>query len=507
MRELLIPVLLHLAFLSAGAGVLKLAAVPGPAGLGLVGMAGLAYLCGVAVVGTVTTVFVTVGIPFNLRVVLGIALVLSLPIIQPLARHTMAMRIQGGARLGIDLPPPRPRSRERVAVAVVWSAAGLALAFGLLLVHTRPLGDWDAWAIWTLKAEFLVGNDSLPTEVFTSQTYRFSHPDYPILLPLLEAMHLRAIGRVNSSEIHVVMWLLLAAWLGGMAHLTRGVLRSAFAVPLLLAGATLLVPQLLSAYADAPVAMFLSVGALALGRWLMTSSRPDLVLAIILLGGAAGLKNEGILGACALLVAAAAALGFARENRPHLRRLILAGGVMVLLAILPWRLWLFSHHVAGDFRISDALNPVFLFERVDRLWPALQGLTSTLGRVASAAVFVPLAIALMICVRGPHWKLVRFYATASAIYLGALLWVYWISPYEINWHISTSVTRVYLGLAMICFVAVVHLSGVALARQNSGDVEKVASTDRAQRGAAASLAISDGGIERRGSPESGDRIG
>ena len=50
MRELFVPVMLHLAFLVAGAGVLRLAAVPAPRGSAIVGMAGLAYLCGLAVI-------------------------------------------------------------------------------------------------------------------------------------------------------------------------------------------------------------------------------------------------------------------------------------------------------------------------------------------------------------------------------------------------------------------------------------------------------------------------
>ncbi len=45
-----------------------------------------------------------------------------------------------------------------------------------------PFGDWDAWAIWNLRAGFIAsGGEWLKG---FSQAIAWSHPDYPLLLPL-----------------------------------------------------------------------------------------------------------------------------------------------------------------------------------------------------------------------------------------------------------------------------------------------------------------------------------
>jgi hypothetical protein len=82
-------------------------------------------------------------------------------------------------------------SSDRLARFDKWDTAGLilfgievAVLVGLALQHT--LG-WDGISVWELKARyaFLNGGD-LPIAYFSDAARRFSHPEYPLLLPLTE---------------------------------------------------------------------------------------------------------------------------------------------------------------------------------------------------------------------------------------------------------------------------------------------------------------------------------
>ena len=61
--------------------------------------------------------------------------------------------------------------------------AALALAVPIFLnaVTTNPYGNWDALAVWNLRAKFLAENDPFWKSAF-SPLLSHTHPDYPLLL-------------------------------------------------------------------------------------------------------------------------------------------------------------------------------------------------------------------------------------------------------------------------------------------------------------------------------------
>ena len=82
-----------------------------------------------------------------------------------------------------ELPPRR---------APLWLMGALALVliadvFSFIgFTVTNPYGDWDAWAIWNLRARFLYSGGNAWTDGF-SNIIGWSHPDYPVLIPSLVA--------------------------------------------------------------------------------------------------------------------------------------------------------------------------------------------------------------------------------------------------------------------------------------------------------------------------------
>jgi hypothetical protein len=107
--------------------------------------------------------------------------------------------------------------------------------------------------------------------------------------------------------------------------------------------------QLLTAYADIPLALFVATGLVAAARWIDDADPRTLALATLFFGAACLTKNEG------LVFAAAAYLGLALATRRFKPLLLSALAVWVLL--LPWQIWLAVHDIHSDIVISlDSLD-------------------------------------------------------------------------------------------------------------------------------------------------------
>src|SRR5579871_5924244 len=89
----------------------------------------------------------------------------------------------------------------------------LRLTFGFVLLGAlvvsgwnlwrHPHGDWDAWAIWNLRARFFYRGGEQWTAAF-SPLLSWSHPDYPLLIPGAVARGWTYAGR----ETMLVPWLI-----------------------------------------------------------------------------------------------------------------------------------------------------------------------------------------------------------------------------------------------------------------------------------------------------------
>src|SRR5207302_1078852 len=223
------------------------------------------------------------------------------------------------------------------------SIAGVAALAALLAEYTRafavaPLNRYDAWAIWALKGHALYSFGWADPAVFAGHEYRFANLDYPLLLPSLEAVDFRAMGAFDTRLLHVQFLLFLLASSLALYALLRdrvpGLLLWPSLVALALAPAVF--DQLLTAYADVPLALFFAVGIAAAGRWLITGERWALAVAALCFGGALLTKNEGAL----FVVAAFLGLFLVAAGR---RRVLLLAAAADLLLLLPWRIYVRIH--------------------------------------------------------------------------------------------------------------------------------------------------------------------
>lgn len=304
--------------LAVGAGVARALRAP----------PGCAYLLGLATVGVLSAHLALVHVAFGWTA-LAVAAAVSLP---------LALRLR---------PRLRPRPLDAVALALL--AALLARAW--VAFSTKPLDDYDAWAIWGMKARALTLLGWADPSLFASRVALPAHPDYPLLVPSLEAVAARAMGGFDPRLVHLQFLLLGVAGIAAIHALARERAPRLVVWPLLLAlaAAPAFASQLLTAYADVPLALLVAAGTLAAARCLDRPGPRPAATAALLLGAAALTKEEG------LLFAAAALLALLLARAPWRRVLALAAGTELLLA--PWQAWLFLESPPRDPAQALALQP------------------------------------------------------------------------------------------------------------------------------------------------------
>jgi hypothetical protein len=426
---------------------------------------GLAYLVGTALVSLALIALLAIGFPFTL--VTFALVVLACVAVGVAIDRRRARRTDPSSQ---DSPPHVPWRQPREWSSDRWLVAGFVVVLGgyallgLLSAVVMPLDQWDAWTMWARKAVMLTQYDALMSGFFAAPSYEFSHQDYPLLYPVWQAIHFRAAGEIDTQAIHGHIWLLFVAFVWAAAYLVRDVARPIVWAPVLLAVAVApgVWTQLLSANADIPLAIYGALGALAMARWLAEGRRADLVLAAILLAATASVKNEGLALTGAILAAAGIVVVF--SNR---RALVayLAAAVAVVVAILPWQIWLAAHDVAGDMPVSEGLQPGYLIDRSERVQPAVTAINQQIADQGMWLYMLPLAVlAVVAClVAGVGRRVAAFYLASGLIAWLTLVWSYTISQLDIGWHLSTSVNRVVSGLMFLCIAAVLHLTGLLAA--------------------------------------------
>jgi hypothetical protein len=387
---------------------------------------GLAYIVGVAVVGIATAHLALVHVPIGLLelVVVAVALVL----------YRWRRR------------PIRPRLPERPDLA---GGVLLVLALGLIVKATaafavRPLIEWDGWAIWAMKARALFDFGGAQHDVFTTAPY--APLQHPLLLPALEATGFRAIGRYDGTLIHLQLALLALGFAVGLWTLLRERVSAPLAGVAVFAivAAESVLRQLAGNLADIPLALFVALGLVCLGRWVLEADRGLLALAALFLGAATLTKPEGLLFATAALLAAIVAW----------RRDLVWGALGVAAIYAPWRIFVAVHHLQNqEYSLGDAVNPSYLADRSERVRPALSGVWHQVW-ASGWSWLVPFALlSLAAALLARKWRLSAFAAIWAGLSFCGIVLVFWISVVPIQltllWAAYRTVASLVIGAAAL----------------------------------------------------------
>lgn len=393
--------------------------------------AGLALLCGWAAVGIGTAFLLMAGAAGTTAQICAVAAVLA----------------AAGLALGRVARPVRPLPRawlgsRRGAAAATCGALVLAASLVEMLrsVRLAQPDEWDAWAFWVPKAEAIVYTGGLHTGPGTIES--FANPDYPPLVPTLDATTFRFAGHVDPGLLPPQHWVLAVALFAALA----GLLWDRVAPAVLLPGLAVL--SMLPTYqrdvgsllGDETLLTAFALAGVAAALWLLARDPRHLGLYALFGSAMALAKNEGftyVLAMGMLLVL----LGL-RRPRPWLTL-----AAVPPAAMLPWKLWSSVNHVPPNeyYRFSNLLHPDYLGDRAGRLWHTLHALPQYYTSFDRWLLTLPVAALLLALVARRRPGLALFVAaTVLTGFLGNVV-VYWISPSPLDWYISTSADRTATG--------------------------------------------------------------
>ena len=357
-----------------------------------------------------------------------------------------------GRRAGDDggtgaAPVPPLAAADWVVRGVFCVVATIAVATVVAHYVASPHGDWDAWAIWNLKARFIVREPN-PWEAMLAVPW--SQPSHPFLVSLSVAR----LWAYAGGEPTVVPAMLGSVWGIGIVAAVMGALdtrrKRAW-----IAGAVLIAPgtftRLVAAQtSDLAVGLFLVTSLVMLRSALTRDWGSERVNGSLLLAGALGslaawTKNEGFLflGIATLLV-----VGLTPRRRWVRDLAVWTASAVPVGATVVW-FKLFLAPVAPAYMSESEMS---LVERL--LDPVRRELVNTaIGwrwlewGTGMATGVLPVVIAAAVwAVFTPGGRSARpLLATVCAMFM-AYYAVWILSPLDTAWLVSTTFERLFIHL-------------------------------------------------------------
>jgi hypothetical protein len=370
-------------------------------------LAGLAYIGGVAVVGTTWTLLVIVGVPFPGWTVLAV----------PAA--AIALGLVGAVRAGRARPR---RSALALGRGAFVSAVGIA-ATGLLLeamfrgARLSGLYWWDAWAFWVPKAKILYLWGGLDKELFST----LPGSGYPPLVPVLDAAAFHAMGSADVVTLHIQYWLFGVGFVWALAGLLAEHVPSWILWPfvLLMIVAPRIGPRFFITEADLLLDVLFALAALLLVLWVRDRAPWRLIATAVLMSAMVSTKREGLLLVAVLVVSAA--LVSLREWRYALPRIGVVVFVVAAVAA-PWRIWYVANGIKGEAPTDPTPD-------LDRLWPSVRLALDVLFSSDYWSVIVPVAIgAIVLAALARQFVFAGFAGAAVLLVIAGGAWITWAIP-------------------------------------------------------------------------------
>ncbi len=299
-------------------------------------------------------------------------------------------------------------------------------AFLLFINKTQKWGLWDAWAIWSLHAEFLFYPESWKN--LFDPALAWNHTDYPLFLPSLIALFWNAIGEISSMVPFVIgfipYFLIIFFFYFAFDKKLFGIICS-----LLILIDIGFVTRAASQYADTYLALFILLSYYGLIQSSKNKQSWFLpVITGIVASGAMWIKNEGL--AFFAIFSLLWLFTFIKNKKQLL--LFVAGSSVLIITIVIFKLLIAP---ANDVVSTQATNYGEKLADTDRYLFIYRYFRDYL--LYSVPVLTLLIITTIFSASKDNILII-----ASIILIFASYFiVYVLSPYGLQWHLETSADR------------------------------------------------------------------
>jgi len=294
--------------------------------------------------------------------------------------------------------------------------------------YSNRWGDWDGWAIWNLHALFLYDVESW-TNLFTDKI-AWTHPDYPLLLPSLIALFWKTIG-CQAAEVPALISYFVFLLLIGLIY---GSSIDKYSKVLSLCGIILLIVDsrfmayAASQYADCLLSLVILLSVV------MSSKKMDRIpFWFVIIGYCSALpmwiKNEGnvFFG----INCVAIAYEFRKDFMIVLYYIL---GALPVLIITGWFKYFYStsNDIAKSLN-ADILMKITSIERYELIGSHIYNVV--IQNISGILFLLSMALILR------HRVILNRNAIVIFLTLSAYLFVYVITPNDLEWHLNTSLDR------------------------------------------------------------------
>jgi hypothetical protein len=341
--------------------------------------------------------------------------------------------------------------RSELFVKIVFYLTFLFSLLAFIFVTLRnPHGGWDAWAIWNMRARFIFRSGEHWQNAF-SNLLGWSHPDYPLLIPLSIIHGWVNIGGETSIMPAILAMiftfstvLLLLSSLIILRSETQGLLAG-----LILLGTPFFIRHGATQYADVPLGFFFLLTMVLLAFYDRTSPKSYalLFLAGISAGFSAWTKNEGLLFLISIIAAHSLVIIRMKGWKTLSKEMVafFIGLIPVLLIIIYLKIYIAPANdllsAQGFTTFSKLIDPARYFLILKEY--IITGITFTRYGLPLLAIYLLLL--------GINRKLkdniiVKTAIITLVLMLAGYFFVYVTTPQDLSWHLKTSLNRLFLQL-------------------------------------------------------------
>ncbi len=309
----------------------------------------------------------------------------------------------------------------------------------ILLSRQYPHGLSDAWINWNVVARFIYLGGADWQNTFLRQ---LDHPDYPLFLAMTNAITWSLIGEPSTRgpvAFHFVNTFFTAGLLFSLINRFRDFKQAALGT-IIFISLPFTAGQGMRQYADMLLAgLILAVGGLTL-LYLQTKETRLAILAGLISGLAGWAKNEGLVAIIGISIAWA--LITMKTDREAFKNYCI-GLAFPLAVVVLFKLFL----APSNDLLSAQANLTEKLLDPERYAIVIKQAFTTLWNLGDAPlpVFGIIILAALILGRSNQqvpglWSIPAIIGIQLAVYFGTYL----LTPYDLSWHLSTSLDRLYL---------------------------------------------------------------
>lgn len=315
----------------------------------------------------------------------------------------------------------------------------------------KPIILWDARGIWGYTAKILYHRQTLYAQELFDEDGIHPHPNYPLLVPLLESYIYIIIGHVNDRLVKIIFPLFFVSLIIIFYTAQRNFFSRTHALffTFLLSTLPLFIGvkhgSVSSAYADLPLSFFYTASIIYTFLWMKTRNTSAIIIGSLFWAFVLFTKNEGLgLFITNLFVLAIfMLLIFKKENiKPFLLYMLVP-----MIITLPWfifraRLPAIDENYPAQFTVSNILQHIPRFPIIASFfWQEF------INYKYWNILWVVLSLSTIFTIKQTFSKpliylLLTLFSTTSMYFI-----TYMITPWNVTWHLNVSLSRLFMHIA------------------------------------------------------------